>query len=98
MKAAAELIKAWATLEERKRILLGKALPGEELRATAVGLVQRSITSRKIRALPQFKFAAPPPACVSDTPSPGVLDLQPVEPTPQLTQAPPDKQVAAQGD
>lgn len=63
-KLIPEYIRAWAVLEERKRILQGKALPGEELRASATGAAVRAMSLRKLRKMPAFAFV--PPAQVVD--------------------------------
>ena len=65
-KLIPEFVRAWAVLEERKRILQGKALPGEELRATTTGMAMHALTGRRARTLPGFRFT--PPALVDATP------------------------------
>lgn len=69
-KLIPEMVRAWAVLEERKRILQGKALPGEELRASTAGLQAHSMLKRgKLRGLPAFAFKAPG----------AIVDVQPAD-------------------
>lgn len=99
MRLVGRLADAWVSLEDRKRILRGKALPGEELRASTSGIAARALLKRaRLHKLPEFSYKAAQvvdvASCGPETPSGSGVPSPGVQSTPQSSEVSQAQRVA----